>query len=141
MRRVLTAIWVVMFLISVSACTQTNNEQISIPGGEALVSWPSNAAFSDIPVFTAGTFNTEKSEIKDSTTIVVFNDVALTDYEAYVQSLTDSGLSITMQSDSDTIKNIRYSSEDGSVMVRMLFLVPDQELTITLVDTTIEDNT
>lgn len=79
-------------------------------------------------------FAADKSEIKTTSSIVLFRDVKAEDFEAYGQALTEAGLDKATVSDSDALKNSRYVNADGTVMVRLLYKVPLGELTITLVD-------
>ena len=124
---------VIALCLAVSACGGKETAS-SYPAGIPLERWPDNAVFADIPEFTAGTFAADKSEIKTTSSIVLFRDVKIEDFEAYGQALAEAGLDKATVSDSDALKNSRYVNTDGTVMVRLLYKVPLEELTITLVD-------
>lgn len=109
--------------------------------GQPLTGWPTDAVFSSVPQFTAGTFDESQSTLKSGNSLLFFNDVEQEGYDTYYQALVDAGFSDAMAAaGGTTVKNARFTNEDGTVMVSLNYRTATKLLKITLVEVVPSDD-
>lgn len=103
--------------------------------GEALTGWPSDAVFGAVPQFADGTFDEAQSVLKAGNSLLFFQGVEPESYDTYYQALVNAGFTDAMAgAGGTTVKNARFTDEDGTVMVSLNYRSASKQFKITLVE-------